>query len=119
MERVKHQDVVFYQFTALRPVTGLVHGIFTRRGGASAPPFDSLNVGSTVGDDPDGALAIGRGVSEGVGLDERDACTVWQVHGSDVFVARRGGPATDPPPQADGIITADPGLPLVMRFADC
>ena|SRR5690554_5983307 len=119
MERVKHQDVVFYQFTALRPVTGLVHGIFTRRGGASAPPFDSLNVGSTVGDDPDSVLANRRRVAEVMGFDERDTRTVWQVHGSDVFVARRGEPATDPPPQADGIITADPGLPLVMRFADC
>lgn len=119
MERMKHNDVVFYQFAALRPQTGLVHGIFTRRGGTSAPPFDSLNVGSTVGDDQDNVLANRRRVAEAMGFEEADTRTVWQVHGDDVFVARRGEPAADPPPKADGVITADPGLPLVMRFADC
>ena len=37
--------VLFYQFEHMTKVAGLFQGIFTRRGGVSPAPFDSLNVG--------------------------------------------------------------------------
>lgn len=119
MERIKQQDLIFYQFGALQPLPGLRHGIFTRRGGASAPPFDSLNVGSTVGDERDNVLKNRQRVAEAMDVAEEDTRTAWLVHGSKVVVARRDDPPAEHPPQADGIITAEPGLPLMMRYADC
>ena len=40
-------------FGELEGQTAFVHGIFTRQGGVSRPPYDSLNVSLSVGDDPD------------------------------------------------------------------
>jgi YfiH family protein len=48
----------------------------------------------------------------------RDALRLLhQVHGSAVVVA--DGSSQAPRPTADGIVTADPGLALVVRVADC
>lgn len=119
MERIRRDDLVYYQFESLRPLTGVTHGVFTRRGGESPPPFDSLNVGSTVGDDAANVLANRRRVAEVLGVAEAATRSTWQVHGADVIVARRDDPPANPPRKADGIITADAGVPLIMRFADC
>src|SRR5687767_13651025 len=37
---------------------GLVHAVFTRQGGLSPDPWNSLNVGSTVGDEQERVLEI-------------------------------------------------------------
>jgi YfiH family protein len=44
---------------------------------------------------------------------------VWQVHGADTVVWRDSPPAGEPLQQADGMVTDQIDLPLVMRFADC
>jgi hypothetical protein len=76
-------------------------------------------VGLTVGDDVASVQANRQLVAEALGFDDEDARTTWQVHGADVIVLRGRDPQAWPPPQADAIVTAEPGLPLVMRFADC
>ena len=42
----------YYTFDSLDDA-GLIHAVFSRHGGVSPVPWDSLNLGSTVGDDPD------------------------------------------------------------------
>lgn len=119
---MKYTDVNslrFYQFEHLSGIAGLSHGVFTRWGGVSEGPFHALNVGSTVGDDPEHVRANREQLAMALGVRDADTRTTWQVHGADVLIVRRGDPAGWPPPQADGIITPDPGIPLVMRFADC
>ncbi len=119
MRRIKKNGLVFYQFERLNGVGGLRHGVFTRLGGVSKPPFDSLNVGSTVGDDPASVLTNRRRMAQALNVREAETRTTWQVHGAEVIIARRDDPEEWPPPQADAIVTAEVGLPLVMRFADC
>lgn len=119
MQRITHNGLVFYQFDTLIDCGGVTHGLFTRLGGVSAAPFDTLNVGSTVGDDPASVHANRERVASAMSFSEPDTRTTWQVHGIDVLVARRGEVAGWPPPKADGIITSDRDVPLVMRFADC
>src|SRR5262249_17571579 len=41
----------YLQFERLAAVPGLVHAVFTRRGGYSSPPYQGLNLGGVVGDD--------------------------------------------------------------------
>jgi YfiH family protein len=119
LERVCTDGLIYYRF-ARWP---LVHGVFTRLGGVSRPPWASLNLGSTVGDDPRAVQRNHELIWNALRLDGARACTVWQVHGADAVVAT-------PPPvatpngwrwlaRADGLVTDRPGLPLVMRFADC
>lgn len=119
MQRTGRNGLVFYQFERLALPEGVAHGVFTRLGGVSSAPFDSLNVGSTVGDDPSSVRANRERMAQVVGVRDADARTTWQVHGADVVVIRDRVPQSRPPPRADGIITAEVGIPLVMRFADC
>ena len=62
----------------------------SRLGGSSAPPYDSLNVSTSTGDDP-AAVARNRRIildALGVGGREADLVTCNQVHGDDVVVLR-------------------------------
>jgi YfiH family protein len=89
-----------------------------RRGGISQSPFDGLNVGDHVGDDPDAVAANRKLVADAAGLIE-PAGWVWlsQVHGNHVHVATAPTSATKP--EADAAVTATPGLPLAIVTADC
>lgn len=95
------------------------HGIFTRLGGVSPEPFGALNLGGTVGDE---VANVHRNHDRMYGvmkMDRSRAVTTWQVHGADVVVAHAPVPNRRWLAKADGIITAQRELPLVMRFADC
>lgn len=106
-----------FRFESLsRP--GLTHALFTRRGGVSGGIWRSLNVGGTVGDDPEHVHENRRRMLTAVGRQPDSVFDVWQIHSSDVLVAdgpRRGAPIE----KADGILTDRPDVTLVMRFADC
>ena len=88
----------------------------TRQGGFSQGPFDSLNLGAHVGDDP-AAVAANR---QRWGALMAPAQPLWlrQVHGTVVVEAadalRRGAA-----PQADGCWTREPGVACVVQVADC
>lgn len=116
--RHQHNELVFYQFEQWldAPVR---HGVFTRKGGTSAAPFASLNLGGNVGDDP--ACVRSNHLRMYAALDVMDerACSVWQVHSADVILAET--PARDRRwlAYADAMITNRPETPLSMRFADC
>jgi YfiH family protein len=88
-----------------------------RRGGVSAAPYDTLNVGDHVGDDPDAVAANRARVAGAAGLAEATRW-VWldQVHGVHVHVATEPTPV---PPQADAAVTSTRGLPLAVLTADC
>ena len=95
--------------------TGVGAGFTGRAGGVSATPFDSLNLGGAVGDDPAAVRANRRHAATAFGIDP--ARTVWmrQVHSADVaFVATPCLP--DP---VDAVVTTVPGLALAVLVADC
>jgi YfiH family protein len=119
MHRENHNNLVYYQFEALAGAPDLVHGIFTRLGGTSSGPFNSLNVGSTVGDDLVNVQQNRQLMAQAMGYQDADTRTTWQVHSADVLVLQDRSPQPWPPIQSDAVITAQTALPLVMRFADC
>ncbi|MER6912938.1 peptidoglycan editing factor PgeF [Streptomyces sp. NPDC000594] len=95
------------------------HFAFTDRwGGVSAVPYEELNLGGAVGDDP-GAVRTNREIAaKGLGLDPARVVWMNQVHGREV--ARVTGPWTDGPvPAVDGVVTDRPGLALAVLTADC
>ena len=57
-------------------------------------------------------------VAELAGVSHDRLQLLRQVHGHTIVVAN-GLRAADPPPEADGIISDDPALALVVRVADC
>lgn len=116
MHAVYHQSLCYYQFEQLQDVR---HGIFTRLGGVSQAPWDTLNIGGTVGDD---LVAVRRNhelMYQALGLSADCIVTTWQVHGADVVIAQKPVTGRRWLAQADGLITDQAGLGLLMRFADC
>lgn len=98
---------------------GGAHFAFTDRwGGVSAAPYDELNLGGAVGDDPVAVRANRELAARRLGVDP--ALVVWmnQVHGREVAVVE--GPWTgEDVPAADAVVTARRGLPLAVLTADC
>ncbi|MCL7423729.1 peptidoglycan editing factor PgeF [Streptomyces sp. YS415] len=95
------------------------HFAFTDRwGGVSAVPYEELNLGGAVGDDP-GAVRTNRELAaKSLGLDADRVVWMNQVHGNDVVVVDR--PWEDRPvPEVDAIVTAERGLALAVLTADC
>lgn len=95
------------------------HFAFTDRwGGVSAAPYEELNLGGAVGDDP-GAVQANREIAaKSLGLGPADVVWMNQVHGTDVAVV--DGPWGDAPvPEVDAIVTARRGLALAVLTADC
>ncbi|MGW4754837.1 peptidoglycan editing factor PgeF [Streptomyces chartreusis] len=95
------------------------HFAFTDRwGGVSAAPYEELNLGGAVGDDPGTVTANREIAAKSLGLDPGDVVWMNQVHGSDVSVV--DGPWRDRPvPEVDAIVTARRGLALAVLTADC
>jgi len=115
-------DVPYYQFANMADQPGLVHGIFTRQGGQSRAPFNFLNVGLGIGDQPDVVAVNRRRVAACLGV-ERLVFT-HQVHGDDILTVKGG----DHPGQAgalhekqtaDAMITDATGICLAIQVADC
>ena len=104
------------QFKSFSGHQGFVHGIFTRRKGVSASPFDSLNVGLSTGDAPDHVLENRRCVARHLGF--KNSLYLHQVHGTEVAVVKQQ-PDTAAPLMADGAVTNVAGLLLVIQVADC
>ena len=93
------------------------HGFFTRRGGASSGVFNGLNCGAGSSDQSE-IVAINRArVAQAMQVGAENLTTVHQVHSAKVVTL--DGPTPDPVPQADGIVTATPGVALAVLTADC
>ena len=116
MNRVEDAGLAWYRFDGWPQ---LRHGIFTRKGGCSPPPWESLNTGGNIGDDPRRVRRNHERIFDALAVNERRACTVWQVHSADIVLAQGPVPNRRWLAKADGMLTAEPDTPLVMRFADC
>ncbi|GAB4531839.1 MAG: peptidoglycan editing factor PgeF [Anaerolineae bacterium] len=107
-----------YRFEQLNGDTSFVHAVFTRAGGVSRPPYASLNLGHTVGDDPLSVQINHERVYQALGVARSRVVTCHLTHSADVLTVRAadGGQVVG---QGDAMITADVGVYLAMRFADC
>ena len=105
----------YFQFNTIQTR----HAIFTRRGGLSPEPWNSLNVGGTVGDDSTRVRANRNLSLKALGCLPDSVFDVWQVHGADVVYATEPRLDSESVKQADIILTDKPELTLYMRFADC
>ncbi|MEJ5239934.1 MAG: peptidoglycan editing factor PgeF [Anaerolineales bacterium] len=117
MPFVEHQGLHYFTFESFP--SGLIHGILTRKGGVSPEPWASLNLGGTVGDDPQRVRENRLRALEALGRSPDSVFDAWQVHGTGVFRADAPRPADMPHPKADILLTDRPQVTLLMRFADC
>jgi len=99
--------------------SSLKHAFFTRQGGVSPIPWDSLNVGGYIGDDLENTYINRVRSFEALNRDPNSVYDVWQVHSSDVICTNGPRPKHVTHKQADAILTDNPKVTLFMRFADC
>jgi YfiH family protein len=97
----------------------------TRLGGRSEPPFDSLNLGILTEDEPEAVLANRRGLATALGLPPGSIAIARQIHGAELLEhagAQQPSPFATPGSsiaEADGHVTAQPGLAPLVFVADC
>ena len=92
----------------------------TRAGGASAPPFDTFNLGDHVGDAPSAVSANRKRLAAALRLGENAVVWMNQVHGDRVVVVdgplEAGEGVVD---KTDALVTTTPRLALAVVTADC
>lgn len=118
MSFIENQGLRYFTFSII-PTEKVVNAIFTRHGGVSPKPWNSLNVGGTVGDDRPRVIENRLRSFRAVGRDPRSMFDVWQVHSADVVTANAPHNFSPPEYKADAILTDNPEVTLFMRFADC
>lgn len=126
MERIDHNGLVWYAFAgpgcdfvpACSRHDGFRHACFTRLGGVSEGQWSALNLGNTVGDDPRAVQENHRRIFDAVGIARAQVVSPFQVHGRNVSRVGVGDGGTVIP-ATDALITDEPGVALLLRFADC
>ncbi len=106
-----------HEFGIFKAFPNVVHAVFTRHGGVSQKPFDSLNTGFSTGDDPECVSANRSRILKTVGASFVPVF-LHQVHGSDIAVVENS-PGPVPVYRADGAVTKGPGKLLFVQVADC
>ncbi|WP_290058555.1 peptidoglycan editing factor PgeF [Amycolatopsis solani] len=91
--------------------------VTTRAGGASRPPYDTFNLGDHVGDDEGNVYANRKRLAAELGLAEDKLAWMEQVHGRTATTV--DGTETQAAEATDALVTATPGVALVVLVADC
>lgn len=102
----------------LRPefgIPGVEAVMTTRAGGGSKAPWDSMNLGIAVDDDPAQVARNRALLQDAMGA---DPVYLKQVHGTRV-VRLTGEHLAAPVMEADACVTTQPGLACVVQVADC
>lgn len=103
-----------FLFTDSRP--GVALAFTDRHGGVSAGPWQSLNLGTSNGDDLDAVARNHDLLASEVGIAASSMAPMSQVHGDVVHVHDA---SSSPVPVADALVTRRPDLALLVRVADC
>jgi YfiH family protein len=125
-----NDGITVFTDNALRSSHGMLVAFTCRTGGCSSPPYASLNLAGHVGDAPGAVDANRTALLASLGIERlrQRLTTAEQVHGvriaavtadtagAGAFVADR---SSGPEPAADGLLTAEPEVPLLMCYADC
>jgi YfiH family protein len=118
MPFVEKEDLRFFQFEIFKDLP-VFHAVLTRVGGFSKKPFNSLNFGGTVGDNPEAVLKNHQKTYQVLGFDYSSRFDAWQVHGTNIICGDMPRDPVSDHQKADGILTDNPKVSLFMRFADC
>jgi YfiH family protein len=120
MDLIEKNGVPIFTFSELVSFDGLRHGIFTRKGGRSKTPFDSLNISFSVGDNTSNVKSNRAIISESLGAE--NLVFLRQIHGDKIITLSRRSDLnvdTKTPFTGDAVITDIKKKFLVIQTADC
>jgi YfiH family protein len=120
MFRFAQRGAIEYLETEELSALGFVtHAFCTRRGGVSAGPYSSLNLGFLAGDRLEDVRRNRTLVEEAFGIPDGRLILMRQVHGDRIRVLDGDGPLPEGLPECDGVVSDQPGVALGIRTADC
>ncbi|NIQ40118.1 MAG: peptidoglycan editing factor PgeF, partial [Proteobacteria bacterium] len=109
----------FYQASHLDASGRVIHAFTTRQGGVSPPPFHSLNLSTSAGDQETYVKSNREILMRTFGLDPSVLLTVNQVHEADILILESSTPAEVSRVSRDAIITKRRGIAIGVLTADC
>ncbi len=118
MIQQERDGIVYFEFESFGGNGRIQHAVFSRQGGVSRPPHDSLNLSVSV---PDEKTAVYANRAKAYGLFGRQNDTVVHahlVHGNSVARVTQTNNGTWLE-HFDALITNEPGCALTLNFADC
>ncbi len=99
------------------------HAVFSRKGGYSKPPFDSLNISYSVNDDENDVKKNRAAICSNLKIDPPNLVTARQTHSKNILVVDETFMSQrhkyDEPDNIDGLITRLKGIMLMVKVADC
>jgi YfiH family protein len=123
-QKMKSRQPVYHTFQILSQVPDLIHGFFTRHGGVSEPPYDTLNVVWSNGDSKDAVRENLHRIKDVLQLDR--LVEAPQVHGDTIHVVDEtmlaqadGHPTVRFNSPGDALVTCLRGVGLLIKVADC
>jgi len=108
----------YFQFESLIS-KNLTQAVFSRHGGVSPVPWNSLNLGNTVGDDSARVEENKNQMLSTIGYFSSQLAQIRQVHSAHVEVVDKPVNRNAVLAQGDAMISNTTGLLMLMRFADC
>jgi YfiH family protein len=118
MKQHQQNSITLFRFNNF-PSNGQVqHAVFSRRGGLSQAPYDTLNLSRSVPDAEANVFANRARAYATHGRSNSSLVHAHLKHGVEVAVVshKNYGQYVGP---ADGLITNEPGCGLTMNYADC
>ncbi len=114
MIKTNHEGVIYFRSDKI-PVP---HGFSTRLGGVSKEPhLAEMNLGRNLGDDPAAVEENYRRMADAIGFEPDSIVFTNQIHSATVLTVGKAdiGKTYD----CDGFVTAQKGVTLAVRTADC
>lgn len=121
---IEKDKVPYLEFEALKKQSWLTHAFSTRLGGVSSGCFASMNLGFGRGEEDKIVAENYKRLGDAVGFDWKKVVLSHQTHTTNVRLvtekdAGKGTVRERDYTDVDGLITNEPGLPLVTFYADC
>ena len=115
MRKTYFNDIPAYQFHLLQKFSDQIdHAVFSRHGGVSDAPYDSMNVRYGIGDSHKNVDKNRGNIMDALGFD----CIVSanQTHSKNVQAVHNPMSEVD---NIDALVTHRRGVPIMMQVADC
>lgn len=118
MKQYQLDQIPFFKFKSFAGNGCLQHAVFTRRGGISLKPYDTLNLSISVSDDRANVFANRARAYGTHGRTNDTLVHAYLTHSATVAQVTQSvnGQYVGP---VDGLVTNQPGCGLTMNYADC
>lgn len=119
------EGVTYITFPKLEQYNNdMLHGFSTRLGGVSKEHLGSMNLSFTRGDEKEAVLENHRRFAKALGYDENKLVFSNQVHLTNFYKVTKkdcgkGITKESDILEIDGLVTNEPGVPLITFYADC